>query len=221
MQPNDSYPHPPELTSPHSGPAKQRLFDRWAPSYDWLLPSVFYQALHLRLLDYIELPSTPQVLDLGCGTGRLLNRLAAHWDQLQGTGLDFSAEMVRQAHRSNRHRPRLIFLQGNAEQMPFANQQFDAVFNTISFLHYPQPERVLAEVQRVLRPEGRYYLVDFVAGGRSLLGCSPSRHLPLSPGGIRFYSRTEREQMGQQAGLQCLGHHILLGPVVLTIFNKS
>lgn len=34
---------------------KQQLFDRWASVYDCLFPSVFYQAIHIRLLDYIEL----------------------------------------------------------------------------------------------------------------------------------------------------------------------
>lgn len=81
---------------------KRQLFDRWAPLYDLLFPSVFYQAIHQRLLDYVDLPQQAHVLDIGCGTGRLLNRLATKYSDLQGTGLDFSAEMLRQARRTNR-----------------------------------------------------------------------------------------------------------------------
>ncbi len=58
---------------------KQHLFDLWAPLYDCLFLSVFYQATHKRLLEYIELPERPNVLDIGCGTGRLLNCLAAEY----------------------------------------------------------------------------------------------------------------------------------------------
>ena len=116
----------------------QLLFVRWAPLYDCIFPSVSYQATHKRLLDYVELPERPNVLDIGCGTGRLLNRLAAEYPNLQGTGLDFSPEMLRQARQSNRHRPRLIFVQGDVVPLRLADEQFDAVFNTLSFLHYSE-----------------------------------------------------------------------------------
>jgi ubiquinone/menaquinone biosynthesis C-methylase UbiE len=195
---------------------KQWLFDRWAASYDFLFPSVFYQATHLRLLAYVNLLDQPNVLDLGCGTGKLLDRFAAHFPTLQGTGLDLSAEMLHQARRCNRHRPRLIYVQGQAETLPFATAQFDAVFNSFSLLHYAHPRPVLQEIQRVLKPEGQFYLVDFSIGQQA-----QPVHLPVSPGGIRFYSPLAREQLGQQVGLRCLNHHHLLGAVVLSVFAKA
>jgi ubiquinone/menaquinone biosynthesis C-methylase UbiE len=196
---------------------KQRLFDLWASSYDWLLPSVFYQAIHNRLLEYICLPDDrPQVLDLGCGTGRLLDRLATRFPHLYGTGLDLSAQMLLQARCRNRHHPRLIYVQGSAEALPFADEQFDAVFNTLSFLHYPKPQQVFSEISRVLHPGGQFYLADI-----ALRWHTESQSLPVSPGGIQLYSPQVREQLGRQAGFSCLGHHYLLGPVLLTIFSKS
>ncbi len=194
---------------------KQLLFDRWAPLYDFLFPSVFYQAIHKRLLEYVELPQSSNVLDIGCGTGRLLGRLAAKYPSLQGTGLDFSAEMLRQAHRANRHRPRLIFVQGNAASLRFADEQFDAVFNTLSFLHYSEPDQVFAEIHRVLRPGGSFYLVD-----PTTMKPTEIWRVPVSPQGIRLYGAKVREQMGTQAGFRCLKHQYLLGPSLLTIFTK-
>lgn len=191
---------------------KQQLFDRWAPFYDYLFPSVFYQAVHKRLLDYVELPEQSRVLDIGCGTGRLLNRLAAKYPKLQGIGLDFSAEMLRQARRSNNHRPRLVFVRGNAAALRFVGNQFDAVFNTISFLHYAEPKRVLAEIYRVLRPGGMFYLVD--PTDRSLTRIWHNE--------MRLYDRERRQKMGMQVGLECIKHQYLLGPgqLTLTIFSK-
>ena len=115
--------------------AKARVFDQWANSYDWLFTSVFYQAVHQRLLSYITVSgySPVPVLDIGCGTGKLLNRLAAQFPNVQGTGLDLSTAMLRQARLSNRHRPRLIFVQGASEAMPFTDNQFQSAFSTISF----------------------------------------------------------------------------------------
>lgn len=195
---------------------KRQLFDLWALSYDWLFPSVFYQAIHKRLGEYVQLPNSAHVLDLGCGTGRLLDRLANQFPDLQGTGVDFSTQMLAQARRRNRHHPRLIFVQGNAEALPFATEQFDAVFNTFSFLHYPHPETVFAEVSRVLRPGGNFYLVDPVPGR-----WQSSQAIATVSGKIAFYSPTAREQLGQSVGLKCLKHQYLLSTVVLSLFVKT
>jgi ubiquinone/menaquinone biosynthesis C-methylase UbiE len=194
---------------------KQKFFDRWAPNYDFLLTTVFYQAVHKRILDYVELPDRANVLDLGCGTGRLLHRLATQFPTLQGTGLDLSSEMLCQAQQRNRHGERLTYKQGNAESLPFGDREFDAVFNTISFLHYPNPEQVFSEVSRILRPNGRFYLADYKAREDK-----DSHFFFFSPGGMQFYSKQKREQFGTAAGLECLGHHYLLGPILLSVFGK-
>ncbi len=194
---------------------KKLLFDRWAPSYDWLFPSVFYRAVHKRLLQYVDLPEPANVLDIGCGTGRLLDRLATQFPDLQATGLDLSANMLRVARQSNRHRPRLIYIEGKAESLPFADGQFDAVFSTISFLHYLEPKQVVSEIARVLSPGGRFYLVDITSKKET-----DPQFLPVSLRGIRLYSPNQRQLLGFSSGLLCLNHHYLLGPALLTIFAK-
>ncbi|MBE9050015.1 class I SAM-dependent methyltransferase [Nostocales cyanobacterium LEGE 11386] len=194
---------------------KKLLFDQWAPSYDWLFPSIIYQAIHKRLLEYVDLPKQANILDMGCGTGRLLERLATKFPDLRGTGLDLSSNMLRMARLSNHHRPRLIYIEGNAESLPFGEGQFDAVFSTISFLHYLSPQQVLSEVARVLSPGGRFYLVDITTKKET-----KPQVLPISPRGIRLYSPKQRELLGSSAGLLCLSHYYLLGPVLLTIFAK-
>lgn len=192
---------------------KKLLFDYWAPSYDWLFPSIIYRAIHKRLLEYVDLPERANVLDMGCGTGRLLERLATEFPNLQGTGLDLSSNMLRMARLSNLHHPRLIYVEGKAESLPFGVGQFDAVFSTISFLHYLEPQQVLSEVTRVLAPGGRFYLVDITTKKEAT-----PQVLPISPRGIRLYSPQQRELLGSAAGLSCVSHHYLLGPVLLTIF---
>lgn len=195
---------------------KQSLFDRWAGFYDLTLTSVFYQAVHRRLLDSIQLPEQPHLLDLGCGTGKLLNRLAHHQSDLTGLGIDLSPGMIAQAHRANEAPERIHYQVGNAVALALEDDSFDAVFNTITFLHYPEPKQVLAEVRRLLRPGGRYYLADFAprwAEQPEVLaqGMSP----------IRFYSPAVRERLAAKAGLTVVGHTWLLGPVLLTRFEAA
>ena len=195
---------------------KKFLFDQWASSYDWLFPSVIYQAIHKRLLEYVDLPKKANILDMGCGTGRLLERLATKFPDMRGTGLDLSSNMLRIARQSNCHHPRLIYIEGNAESLPFGEGQFDAVFSTISFLHYLEPQKVLSEVARVLSPGGRFYLVDITTKKEEA-----PQILPISPLGIRLYNPQQRELLGSSAGLLCLSHQYLLGPVLLTTFTTN
>ncbi len=189
---------------------RRKLFDLWAFSYDWLFPSIFYQAVHKRLLEYVELPDSANILDLGCGTGRLLNRLAKINPNLRGTGLDFSTQMLIQARQSNQHHPRLIFVQGTAQDLPFAEEQFNAVFSTFSFLHYPQPQQVFAEIHRILQPQSRFYWVDPV----SWPSWGQANRI------FYLYNSRAREELGQQAKLTCLGHYFLLSTVLLSVFEK-
>ncbi|WP_299487576.1 class I SAM-dependent methyltransferase [Acaryochloris sp. IP29b_bin.137] len=197
--------------------AKTRVFDRWAPNYDGLLTTVFYQAIHQRLLSYINLPRElpTAVLDIGCGTGKLLNRMASQYPQLQGIGLDLSPKMLRQARQGNCHRPRLIFVQGASETMPFADNQFQAAFSTISFLHYPNPKLVFMEISRVLKPDGQFHLVDYTP----LVGLGTQQNIVGLGGPMYFYSPQQREILGASAGLRCHAHYSLLGPVLLSIFK--
>lgn len=156
------------------------------------------------------------VLDIGCGTGRLLDRLATQYPQLSGTGMDFSPQMLQQANQQNRYPSRLTYCQGNAEALSFADEQFDAVFNTISFLHYDNPAQVLGEVLRVLKTGGAFYLADFTLRWAT----QPEAYTILPHTSIRLYSPAAREEMARQAGFSEVAHHYLLCPVLLSVFQK-
>lgn len=196
---------------------KRQFFDRWAPFYDAMVPSVFYQAVHVRLLDYVELPNQPQVLEVGCGTGKLLNRLAQHWPTLSGIGLDFAPEMVAQAQKQSRYGDRLQFIQADVTEPLLAAETFDAVFCCISFLHYPKPAAALRAIAAVLKPTGHFYLADFAPPLWSSEVLSPG----ITPSGVTFYSAAARATLGAKAGLKCDRHAYLLGPVMMTQFSRQ
>ena len=194
---------------------KENLFNLWASYYDCLLTTVFYQAIHRRLLEYVELKENAAILDLGCGTGQLMSRLAAQFTTMRATGLDLSPSMLSEAKVKNKFGERLTFINGQADSLLFAEQQFDAVFCTMSFLHYPDPQTVFDQVSRVLTPGGRFYLAD-VNGGENNF----STFIPFV-GEMRFYNRQQREQLGIEAGLSPVSHHHLLPSILLTIFSRT
>ena len=193
---------------------KENFFNLWASNYDCLLTTGFYQGIHQRLLEYVELRENASVLDLGCGTGRLMNRLAAKFPTIKAIGLDLSPKMLVEARGTNQYRKRLIFVRGKADALAFADEQFDAVFCTMSFLHYPDPEKVFQQVSRVLTPNGRFYLADAYRGENNF-----SSFLPWI-GEMRLYSRKKRNQLGIEAGLSMIANHYLLPGILLTIFSK-
>lgn len=196
---------------------KSRLFDRWSFWYDNLFPTVFYQVVHQRMLEFVQLPPEARVLDIGCGTGRLLNRLLMQYPDVSGIGLDASPLMLKKARQSIQVRPRLIFIEGRSDRLPFADGEFDAVFCSISFLHYPDPEAVFCEIYRVLKKTGVFYLADYLPGFFwSNLGKTGA-----FAGGLSFYSKAERDRLGQQAGFASGEHISLVGPITLSKFKKE
>lgn len=98
-----------------------------------------------------------RVIDVGCGSGVMSAKLAATGRDV--VGVDLSEGMIAQAQR--RKADNCTFLRGDAENLPVADQSFDAVVNLISFHHYPNPQNAAAEFRRVLRSSGRLVLVAF------------------------------------------------------------
>lgn len=195
------------------------FFDRWAPNYDSLLPSVFYQAVHVRLLEFVQLPTDANVLEIGCGTGKLLNRLAQRWPDLMGVGADLSEGMIEQAHKKTPYGDRLQFIRANVTDLPLPSETYDGIFCTISFLHYPNPVPALTEIARVLKPNGQFYLADFVPP--RWLG-EDTLHLGTPAAGVHLYSAAARKHLAEQTKqLRCDRHAYLLGPVMMTQFSRS
>jgi ubiquinone/menaquinone biosynthesis C-methylase UbiE len=129
-------------------------YNRW--SHVWNLARYTNGAIYETTLSHLD-ERHGRILDVGCGTGLMSAKLAASGRRV--CGVDISAGMVARARR--RTDPSVEFVEGDAERLPFEIAGFDAVVNLISFHHYPNPSRAVAEFRRVLRPGGRLILVAF------------------------------------------------------------
>jgi ubiquinone/menaquinone biosynthesis C-methylase UbiE len=128
-------------------------------------------------------PAPRQVLDVGCGTGYLLGRLAARAPRAGAlAGIDAAPAMIEVA-RSAATDGRVRFVVGTAEQLPWPDQTFDLVVSTTSFDHWADQRAGLAQCARVLAPGGCLVLADLFS---VLL-------LPTLLAGRRGKARTKRQ----------------------------
>jgi SAM-dependent methyltransferase len=95
-----------------------------------------------------------EVLEIGSGPGHVADLLTKAGANV--TGVDFSSDMVKVAQSSH---PDITFQQADAEQLPFETGSFDAVVANFVVHHLARPEVVFSEVNRVLKPGGRFAFV--------------------------------------------------------------
>ena len=137
-------------------------FDRWGPAYERSSSQRWYfDPVHARMLDLLARawkdapPRT--LLDLGCGTGRLLADAQARWPGMRLTGVDPAEGMLREARRLH---PGIDFFAGPAEDLAFPDGSFDCVTTSLSFHHWADQPRGIREAARVLRPGGWFCIAD-------------------------------------------------------------
>lgn len=104
-----------------------------------------------------------RALDLGSGTGQLAIEIAEMAPKLAVIGLDMSDAMLDLASANARQADvgdRVTFIKGVADRVPYPDASFDLVVSTLSMHHWPDPVAVFNEIQRVLRPGGRFMIFD-------------------------------------------------------------
>ena len=113
------------------------------------------------MLAELERDSFDTVLDVGCGTGPVIELLSKKYPGKHFVGLDITPAMIEVAQLKKL--PNAEFIVGDAENLPFGDGNFDAVLCANSFHHYPNPGAFLREAHRVLRPGGKLILRDYTS----------------------------------------------------------
>src|ERR1700740_1439091 len=93
-------------------------------------------------------PST-EVLSVGCGPGVILNEVSELHPSVRATGIDISADRVKEAFQRNRETPRLNFVRGDAQAMPFPSDSFDLVYSRMLLQYLREKEKAVEEMARV------------------------------------------------------------------------
>ena len=113
-------------------------------------------------LEFMEIQPSDSVLDIGCGGGMGIRKLAAMVTSGFVAGIDHSETMLEMAIEYNAkaiHTDRVEIRHGTVAHLSYENEFFHKVWSLESFYYWPDPVENLAEVCRVLKPGGRIVVV--------------------------------------------------------------
>lgn len=142
----------------------REFFDRTAGEWDELRQELYGETAELSAVLAL-LDDAWTVGDLGCGTGRVADRLAPWIARL--VAVDASRSMLDEARRRLARHDNVDLRRGELEELPLDDGELDMALLVLVLHHLPQPEVVLAEVRRVLRPGGRLVVLDMVPHDRT------------------------------------------------------
>jgi ubiquinone/menaquinone biosynthesis C-methylase UbiE len=133
---------------------------------------------HSKLTDWglsqVLIKPDDKILDIGCGGGRTINKLAAIASAGKVYGIDYSEDSVVAARRANTRWidiGRVEIKQGSVSQLPFANETFDLVTAIETHLFWPNLLGDFREIFRVTEPGGELLIVaEIYRGGKHLEG---------------------------------------------------
>lgn len=165
-------------------------YSKYAKTYDVavkLLP--FWKTWIKKVIPHIE---GSRVLEASFGTGYLLMQYA---NQYETYGIDFNNDMVEIAKENLSRKGIKATLQwANVEELPFPDNHFDTLINTMAFTGYPNGKLAMSEFQRVLIDGGKLLIVDFdYPRNRNLFGYWLTKMMESAGDTIRDISKLLQE----------------------------
>jgi ubiquinone/menaquinone biosynthesis C-methylase UbiE len=141
-------------------PAAQH--DALLPTYDLLSRVLGIAKVHQTLIAQAELTDGHRVLEIGSGTGNLTLRAKGSHPGIDVIGVDPDPLALTRARRKLNGESEIRFDHGYAQELPYADGEFDRVLSSLMLHHLDSGAKTtaLAEVRRVLRSGGRLHLVD-------------------------------------------------------------
>lgn len=161
---------------------------------------------HSRLTDWglshLSIEKCDTVLDVGCGGGKTVSKLAAIANEGKVYGLDYSRESVAVARRTNRRwidMGHVEIQEAAVSQMPFAGNVFDLVTAVETHFWWPDMLSDMREVLRVLKPGGTLAIIaEVYKGANTATAKLAEKYLPIS--GMRLLSVSEHRELLANAG---------------------
>jgi ubiquinone/menaquinone biosynthesis C-methylase UbiE len=188
----------------------QHHYDSIADVYDHHYDHRRGRSYHTHISSQLmrPLPRGGRLLDIGCGTGLFVEKFI----KIGGTavGLDISGKMI---SRAQCRCPTSDFIVGTGEKIPFCDNSFDAISSLLVFSYVKDPQAMLSESYRVLKPGG--FISICTLGKKLLTRGIPAiyqlgekmkiKHLVMKDFGEHYYDKDEMISLFSEAGFLEVG----------------
>ncbi|MCY7309614.1 MAG: class I SAM-dependent methyltransferase [Chitinophagaceae bacterium] len=166
-------------------------------------------------LDVMQPANNDAILEIGFGNGKFFDKMFSKAEGVKITGLDFSETMLYAAKENNKEavaNGKLSLQFGSSDKLPFPDNSFDKIFCINVVYFWDEPIVHLKEMQRVLKPGGRFYAT--VRTKESML------KMPFTKYGFSFYESDNWKTFLNEAGLIFIEEKPVNEPVVEFEDNK-
>jgi ubiquinone/menaquinone biosynthesis C-methylase UbiE len=146
--------------------------------------------INLNTFEAIELAAGDNILEIGMGNGFFVKNILSTDNTLRYTGCDFSEIMVDEACKKNEifiASGQAQFYLADAKDLPFEKETFDKVFSINTIYFWENPQIVLAEIWRVLKPKGQVTI--------SLRPKSIMEHYPFVKYGFKMFAKEDLKEL--------------------------
>lgn len=164
------------------------------------------------LLEAGKVADGQHLLDAGCGFGGTIQQINARHSHMHLTGLNIDPRQLAAADAQTRavNGNEIAWQEGDACELPFADNTFDRVLAVECIFHFPSRERFIAEAARVLKPGGILAVSDFVPAvmwfGKTPFWMAIRQRIAKSYGTLGTVPLRGYRAMGRRAGLQLVAN---------------
>ena len=205
------------------------LFQKLTEDFIWLDSKYTHPPYHTKLIKEIfsfVLNKKNRIVDIGCGAGGLSRKLAQMVTEGAVVGIDISEGYIKKLNgakerdKSGKYK-NLVFTLGSAEDIPYPDSYFNHAVCSESFGFWAEPEKGLTEVKRVLKPDGKLYIVNSYKGARVWVRISVKFFSLFSAYKEKLYSSQEYLGFFQRAGFAVVDQKKIMGTSLVTIGTKK
>ena len=153
-------------------------------------------------LSHISVETHHTVLDVGCGGGKTVSKLATLASQGKVYGIDYSPVSVIVAGKTNKHlitAGRVEIIEASVSQLPFPGNTFHLITAVETHFWWPDLPAGITEILRVLKPGGTFIIIaEVYKGAQTRMATLVEKYLPLS--GMKFLTIDEHRELLENAG---------------------
>jgi ubiquinone/menaquinone biosynthesis C-methylase UbiE len=196
-------------------------WDKWANTLDEKSKlNDYLREAQNNLIAMLDLKADVNFLDIGCGTGWAIGRVAEIMNN-KGSfyGVDLSSKMIEKAQANFKGNPQIHFTKANVENIPLEGNFFDIIICTHSFHHYLNPSKALDEMQRLLKLGGKVYILDITAD-KWIIKVADKILKLFEPEHVKVYSTKEFRALFNAVGLTYLECKLVKGHQKIHIGKK-